>query len=516
MTELISYVQDECNNFQRMFSGDNMLQSDMLETYRNIPSFGTISINTFKPTSIRNDSTIQKCLIEIVEPKMPYPNIEDIRELQIKNEDYFTNGEKIKIYSDFDDNKFSKCNNCKIRKNEFFCQKCQKNICSFCNENCKNKNHNLLNLKCLFENYINYKNKINGIFYKCFIENSKKRNHLNGDIIKREKIYNLNYYDFPMCEEFNGKKSFPDTNDIRFISIMKEKDYINYFHFVNIKRCYKYLKNRYENAFDNDCLKIECKLKTLQRKNIRIFSDVFVKNNKDKISLIINNKKSELVTKTNIKGNDLEIILVQKLKDGEKNYLEDISYMFYKCDIDNIKFNKVKNRNLLDLSKVKNKNNIFFPCSKFTKEWNKCHKLYRIYSTFNDLNKLNKEIIGNEPNSIYIKDEKIKDKILTEYEDLKATDNLSNLSNKKEDFQNINVKNCKNGETNNLTNILNDNNIKIYLKDNSFRVKNKEYIYEFKLYNNNFNLKYSRLIPDLDKRKATNYSKIKKENIRFG
>ena len=56
----------------------------------------------------------------------------------------------------------------------------------------------------------------------------------------------------------------------------------------------------------------------------------------------------------------------------------------------------------------------------------------------------------------------------------------------------------------------------MYLKDNSFRVKNKEYIYEFKLYNNNFNLKYSRLIPDLDKRKATNYSKIKKENIRFG
>ena len=53
MTELISYVQDECSNFQRMYSGDNMLQNDMIETYRNIPTFGTISINSCKTTSIR-------------------------------------------------------------------------------------------------------------------------------------------------------------------------------------------------------------------------------------------------------------------------------------------------------------------------------------------------------------------------------------------------------------------------------------------------------------------------------
>ena len=35
------------------------------------------------------------------------------------------------------------------------------------------------------------------------------------------------------------------------------KKYNNYFHFQNIIRCEKYLKNRYEGIYDTDCLKID-------------------------------------------------------------------------------------------------------------------------------------------------------------------------------------------------------------------------------------------------------------------
>ena len=55
----------------------------------------------------------------------------------------------------------------------------------------------------------------------------------------------------------------------------------------------------------------------------------------------------------------------------------------------------------------------------------------------------------------------------------------------------------------------------MYLKDNSFKVKNKKYIYKFKLYNDDLDLKYLRHIQELNKRKTKNVSKIKKENIRL-
>ena len=88
---------------------------------------------------------------------------------------------------------------------------------------------------------------------------------------------------------------------------------------------------------------------------IKIFGKEFVKNNKNKCKIIINNKETELIEKYNIKDNNknkLEIKLI-----GIDN-ITDMSYMFCECSSLLI---------LPDISKwntnnVNNMNNMFYGC----------------------------------------------------------------------------------------------------------------------------------------------------------
>ena len=62
---------------------------------------------------------------------------------------------------------------------------------------------------------------------------------------------------------------------------------------------------------------------------IRIFGDDFVENNRDKLSLIINNIYSDhLIPKTKIKDNYLEVILIQN---SEEDEIKDLSCIFQDC-----------------------------------------------------------------------------------------------------------------------------------------------------------------------------------------
>ena len=82
-------------------------------------------------------------------PYFPYPNLNEIPVLKIKNKKYFKSGEKIKNYlnniKEFDDSKYNRCRNCNKNNNAFYCQICKKNLCINCSENKKECKHELKN-----------------------------------------------------------------------------------------------------------------------------------------------------------------------------------------------------------------------------------------------------------------------------------------------------------------------------------------------------------------------------------
>lgn len=281
--------------------------------------------------------TIEKWL-EILEKKLilenPYPNREEIPELKIKDEENFTSGEKIKFYDIYKDKKFNICKNCGKNDNQFFCTKCIKNLCQFCSKDCILKKHDLKNL--------NDEEKISA-------SNITKIDQII------DKLYERNKMEIKLL-----------TNDIKFLVLIIKKKYKNYFNYKNIKEGSDYIESIYYDAKYNDCLKITYSLnfKKYKGKDIKIFGSTFVNNNKDKISLIINNKKAELMDKIVINDNYLEIILIQKSKsnNGEKNFITNMSFMFCGCKSSSIVFSRVKDYKLIDLSKVEDISGLFKDC----------------------------------------------------------------------------------------------------------------------------------------------------------
>jgi 3-isopropylmalate dehydratase small subunit len=126
-------------------------------------------------------------------------------------------------------------------------------------------------------------------------------------------------------------------------------DYKNYFHYQNINECFNYLK-LYADIYTGNCLKILYAInEDIKAEHYKIFGKVFFENNKDKLLLTINGKKSELVETVKINNNDklLEVILFQKSINGEVCSIKDISYMFCYCKSKSIEIKKVDNREIL-------------------------------------------------------------------------------------------------------------------------------------------------------------------------
>ena len=302
-----------------------------------IDEIGTIA----KQISAETHTTTEKILEmfgEKIERMIPYPDVDEIPEVTIKDEDNFTSGEKIKFYKDFDDKRFNLCKKCKNGDNNAFCNDCKINLCYNCSEKCKNEGHNLIDLYTEEKFSLIEKAKINQIIKKYLEED-------NGKIPGENSI--LNFY----------------TNDIKFIMIIMTKNYKNYFNYKNIKEGRGYLENIYDNCH---CLKIRyCfkKPKSKKGKKIKIFGSTFVKNNEDNLYLIINNKRSSLASHTIIYDKDLEVILVQK----SKNFIKNISCMFNGCKSTLIEFSEVDNYELLNLSEVTDISYIFKDCTNLEK-----------------------------------------------------------------------------------------------------------------------------------------------------
>ena len=307
---------------------------------------------------------------------LSYPDLEEIPLVKIKNDEYLKSEVKseVKISDYFNrinidnnnnkfyDRRYNLCNNCHVNNNDYYCHECRKNLCKKCNEDidiCGHKYPKVLDLGELSEKADIAKNNINEMINKINIIFMKPKQEKPKEQI--QKIYDEEDLDFDQNKKEIDEAliSYKKTDDIKLIERIIGANYINYFHYINIFECEEYLKNRYDKCFNKCCLKINYKV-SKNRDEIQIFGDNFVKNNKDKLFLIINNRYSELIsTKKILKDDYLEVILVQK----SDIKITNLSYMFQNCiHLDN--FDKYKEHDLIDFNDVEDISYMFNKCTR--------------------------------------------------------------------------------------------------------------------------------------------------------
>ena len=302
---------------------------------------------------------------------LPYPDLEEIPLIKIKNDEYLKSEVKISSYfnrinidnnnNKFFDRRYNLCNNCHINDNAYYCQRCKKNLCKKCRENieiCSHSFIDIIDLGKLLKNLEPTRKRMFEMINKIFMnpKQEKPKEQL-------QKIYNEKDLDIGQ----NKKEiddiidSYKKTDDIELIVRIIGANYINYFHYINIVECEEYLKNRYDKCFNKCCLIINYKVDEIGDR-IQIFGDNFVNNNKDKLFLIINNCYSELIPTIKINDVYLEVILVQK----SEVRITNLSYMFQQCiNLDN--FDKYKDHDLIDFNYVEDISFMFNNCNKIEK-----------------------------------------------------------------------------------------------------------------------------------------------------
>ena len=112
----INNFSDEKGNFT---NNTNELANDLSELSKENPLMSTIENQEI--SSIKN-STYKNCIKGIRENLFPYPNIDEIPEIKIKDQDHFQSNEEIQFYKNFDDSKFNKCKSCGKNDNKIFCE----------------------------------------------------------------------------------------------------------------------------------------------------------------------------------------------------------------------------------------------------------------------------------------------------------------------------------------------------------------------------------------------------------
>ena len=243
--------------------------------------------------------------------------------------------------------------------------------------------HNLLKLKQnnklnnLIKNHpLNYKNinleDITSVFneeldqyYKYILNDDKgNKNRLSENIIiNKENSDKSNYKLFSSEEDENNQKNIKN-NDIEIENINQtnqEKDINN---IENQESKNDIINNNIiqVNEFKN---RINLIYNVKYKGKYIIFGAFFVANNKDKIELIINNKKSSLVSLAELQKGNNTITLIIKKK------LSNLFNMFHSCecikDLTELKY--------LDISDIKDFSGIFYQCHslrdiKFLGFWN--------------------------------------------------------------------------------------------------------------------------------------------------
>ena len=286
MEENREYDIDKEEDFYGQNNKDNSLEKEL----KNFSEINLGSINKNTTTQMTSLETFKEMLNDI---KVPYPNIDEIPLIKLKDENHFENDNNIDDYilTKFDDNKFNICRLCNKKQNKFFCKNCNKNICDICNSNCISNKHSLIELKELLDEAKENKKNINLIISKNYILPKEKENF--DGIEKKNKNYEI-IDEYEINNEIEGKlKEY--TNDIIFINAIIYKNYNNYFHYINIKECLIYLRKKF------DYITINYNIKENDIK-VRIFGENFVKNNKNICQIIYEDECCELTQFLNIKN----------------------------------------------------------------------------------------------------------------------------------------------------------------------------------------------------------------------
>ena len=214
-----------------------------------------------------------------------------------------------------------------------YCYDCQKNICVNCEDEdnnehkiitygkiIKNKNEILKNNEILRKDIDSFNNIIKEIINKLnmVMVNIEKLYEINKTIIENLNNKNKNYEILYNINNINNNTFHNDIKDI-----INEKDY-----FLKLKKILNICELMDTRYIKNDIL-IKYEIKK-NDKEINLFGENFVKNNKNICKYIYENKEYELnniftLTNDNIKNDILEIKLT-----GIKN-IKDMSNLFDDC-----------------------------------------------------------------------------------------------------------------------------------------------------------------------------------------
>jgi len=280
----------------------------------------------------------------------------------------------------------------------YYCTKCKIHLCINCTENCDEKGHFLIDLvrdkktrkkvknilnqiedkfikiknneiedkeeNLTFLNdsdsiqLINYQNNCNKIYNK----NINKINNVNNNINNANNNINIDSKEIiSLIEKTNEDFNEEYFLKFFFIVINDYKNYPNYNHIKNIAN----IELFFDYFYGNNNIEIKLRYKIQNNNNkLKIFGDKFIKNNKDKFFLILNNIIAELNSNINIlkiynnlELSEIEIKLIQKDK-----IINDISYMFYDC----LSLLSLNNLSDINTNNIINMDYAFYGCSSLT------------------------------------------------------------------------------------------------------------------------------------------------------
>ena len=300
--------------------------------------------------------------------------------------------EKCKIYSRAYtyQNEFYRCNTCKInlcpicemkhdknhqiinydrrnyvcddhkRSYHSFCKNCKKNMCVLCEK--EHSKHKIVYLAKMFKHdkkeltgklkkiraiVDTFANDVKMIINKLNLikENMKSFYELNYKIIHNYNERNVNYEVLKNIDEIMSKTEIFDNLE----SINKEKDIYSKFKLVYDLYGEMIYKNEINMVYKKNKL----------NRNLKIFGEDFVKENKSKCKMVVEGKEQDLKSEISVKDmiNDKIRVRLTNI-----NKITDMSFIFHDCS----SLYSVNDMSKWKTTKIKDMHKIFYGCSQLT------------------------------------------------------------------------------------------------------------------------------------------------------